>query len=181
MYVCIYTRTLCVCSPTESEGGYTSLPRTSLSQDSGFDLMPPPRPVLESTVSLDSSQAAMAEGREEADGSGMSRSLDRRLLWVVADVRVRMCIIHICNNNTVHCNYMCIHIRTSCFGNLIIMYMYMYIHILCKWVECQLGKLEIADLYLLGWPLSCQLIDMYMYMCRCTWVCLLYIVHFWES
>lgn len=120
VYVCIYTRTLCVCSPTESEGGYTSLPRTSLSQDSGFDLMPPPRPVLESTVSLDSSQAAMAEGREEADGSGMSRSLDRRLLWVVADVRVRMCIIHICNNNTVHCNYMCIHIRTSCFGNLII-------------------------------------------------------------
>ena len=67
---------LCV-SPTETDSGYASLPPTSLSQDS-YELLPPPRPTLESSVSME--YPSQAEGRDEADGSGMSRSLDRRLL-----------------------------------------------------------------------------------------------------
>ena len=55
---------------------------TSLSQDS-YDFpvsLPASRPTLESSVSVEYGLSSQAEGRDEADGSGMSRSLDRKLL-----------------------------------------------------------------------------------------------------
>lgn len=70
---------------TESEE-YTSLPPTSLSQDSyDFqDSLPVSRPTLETSVSVEYGLSSQAEGRDESDGSGMSRSLDRKMLWVLA-------------------------------------------------------------------------------------------------
>ena len=66
----------------ESDGDYASLPVTSLSQDSYPDFIPPPRPSLESSFSLENppSSSAQASMADDTDGSGMSRSLDRRLL-----------------------------------------------------------------------------------------------------
>jgi hypothetical protein len=65
----------------DTDSGYASLPPTSLSQDS-YELQLPPRPSLESSLSMDysSSSSSQAEARDDTDGSGMSRSLDRRLL-----------------------------------------------------------------------------------------------------
>ena len=74
--ICLY-----ICFPSESEE-FTLLPPTSLSQDS-YDFpvsLPASRPTLESSVSVEYGLSSQAEGRDEADGSGMSRSLDRKLL-----------------------------------------------------------------------------------------------------
>ena len=81
--VCIYMYTCVYVSSPDTDSGYASLPPTSLSQDS-YDFLPPSRPTLETSVSMDpatsSSLAAAAEGRDDSDGSAMSRSLDRRIL-----------------------------------------------------------------------------------------------------
>ena len=83
--VCTLISKLCLLVlPTDTDSGYASLPPTSLSQDS-YELQLPPRPSLESSLSMDyssssSSSSSQAEARDDTDGSGMSRSLDRRLL-----------------------------------------------------------------------------------------------------